>query len=1108
MGVDTSTVQIRIDVVDQNSASTVKGVEQNIQQLGNAGAMTGDKVAAGMDRIHGHSLTALDNVRLLRDDIGIRIPRSMEKAIASSQFLMTGINAIGTGLLAIGAIDIGFRLVEGLKKAYDEYLSVGKAADDYYAEVAKHRGQDFSDTHAIEDTRARIAQVTDEIKRLDGAQRQISAHGFWMNPHVISDMVEAHEYSQAKFDRMKQADDLKARDAGQQHELTLAAIGRDHSSAGLSGEAARNANRDRRLAENEENQKYKAAQDGLLHNTTSSDAGAAERAIDDAKVRADAAGEAKKERLTQEQETMRMQADAREVNLRGEELYMDQRNLLLEQLKAKLIATELAPGEYRKREAAIDEKYENERLKRLDDQRRATEEMQGEAALAGFKGIGRTQAESDLAVGRIRGDRNLDDQTKGDRVAAEQNRLHFEILDQQRQFADEINSLNDSSAEHQVAGFARIRAEGTKQLDDLKRKFDEVYGQINRNAPGGEEAYQKGLGLLHSGQGAIGTSTADQISDLQRKNSEETSQLESQARSKMLSAERQQTAAIETEYEQRLRKFQDQLTQKEISENDYNRRVVASAELRDAEMVENARRAREKMAGEFTSFFHSLDHPTEALKNIGDKVAGQAAAALVQRAQNHFSGNGAVSNTTNPGDFMSSIFDRIAGKPHGAGAPPPLHATSDLAALKAISVATAQVHIQSANLSLGAAGIAGGPPSSSAGGSGSPRSSFNPPMEFPAAARGFGGGESQNVQNVQKVNFSGGGSNAADGGAGSPIGPGISDVEKGFGLVGQVRSIFGGGSGTVGSTNPYDVLAKAQSNVDMPDVQHSTIDGVFGPDGSFSSKGATNANGGMLGGGGIGANAGGAIGGALGLYSAYQGNGGIGGTLSGAASGMEFGMSLGGPVGAALGAVGGAILGAIGFGGKEKARVYDLKTVRPRIGADTMAYQAGSMDYGSAYSDMQSLDAEARKTLDAMGGSARAYYWDTINREIHQAEARLTAEQKAGRSQVTMSAAQFDIGADNIPRDGWAMLHQNERIIPSDQNERITQALEWGGDSSKASSSGQSTMPAQAATMGDIHFHVNAIDSRSVEKFFMQHGHKIRAALNASYAENSGGADA
>lgn len=79
-------------------------------------------------------------------------------------------------------------------------------------------------------------------------------------------------------------------------------------------------------------------------------------------------------------------------------------------------------------------------------------------------------------------------------------------------------------------------------------------------------------------------------------------------------------------------------------------------------------------------------------------------------------------------------------------------------------------------------------------------------------------------------------------------------------------------------------------------------------------------------------------------------------------------------------------------------------------------------------------------------------------------------------------------------------MHEGERVMPSDQNERITRALEGSADST--------TRPAQSGFGGDIHMHFNAIDAKGVAKFFDENKHVMRAKLNASFAENSGGSDA
>jgi hypothetical protein len=346
---------------------------------------------------------------------------------------------------------------------------------------------------------------------------------------------------------------------------------------------------------------------------------------------------------------------------------------------------------------------------------------------------------------------------------------------------------------------------------------------------------------------------------------------------------------------------------------------------------------------------------------------------------------------------------------------------------------------------------------------------------------------------------------------GNPIGTAMGDVNQGIGLGKQAMSIWGGGSGQA---------TPAGANSQYAETQGDPLSGILNADGSFSSSGST--NGGMLGGGGFGANAMGAAGGALGLYSAYEGNGGVGGALSGAMSGMQLGMALGGPVGAGIGAAAGAIVGAFGFGGREKARVYDLKQVRPRIANDTQGYQTGSMDYLAAYSDMQSLDMEAKKTTNAFGRGGQAYYQDTIKKELREAEQKFSAEQRAGRSQFTATAAQYDWGGpiDNFgalgTTSGHGLIHAQQGEFMIEQQAANTHAGALNAINSGATyadmaryyGAESTTMPAQTQSSwgGDIHVH--ALDAKSGVQWLMANKHVIRSAMNASFGENSGGADA
>jgi hypothetical protein len=175
--------------------------------------------------------------------------------------------------------------------------------------------------------------------------------------------------------------------------------------------------------------------------------------------------------------------------------------------------------------------------------------------------------------------------------------------------------------------------------------------------------------------------------------------------------------------------------------------------------------------------------------------------------------------------------------------------------------------------------------------------------------------------------------------------------------------------------------------------------------------------------------------------------------------------------------------------------VWWLKQGRPRLSNDMDSFQQGSMDYLSAYMDMESLKYSASETLKKMGFVGERYYHDTVTGEITSAEGKLSREQKAGRSASTFSAAQYDVGTDAVPRDGMAMIHENERIIPSDQNERITRAIEGG------------SKMAPAAQASDVNLHFHSFDAAGARDLLMQHSATVREALNASNGGYGGESD-
>jgi len=1111
-----TSVQIELMVDEKGAVSgvrafdtAVKGTTGSVRQLGTELGAVGTRAAAagrqgkaGLDQLGAAALGSKEKVRLLSEEIGVHIPRAMQSVIAKSPQVMSAINAIGGAMIGLGAIQIGAmvftQLISGAHKLWEEHLSLTKAAEDYNAEVAKAKMEDFGNTRSIETTMLRINDATEAVKRYN-TEAEKAAHtspsttwrsaanliapgagGLWEAYHQ-RDM--AHGLAGQATDAQRQLDKLnRDQKAEQTHADKKDAIELQHAyDWKLPKEQQITAEQQKQHQLNAEDRAFDANREGKYGNPVAAAAGAATYGVKDRLADARAAQELAElnkkgggDEKSQAEELRRLHEEALESGLRGVALYQAREAAAIEDLKQKGIASAAAVND-------VKAKFANEEMNRLHNEQRETEKIGRQAAMAGMTGIDKTRAEGAKRIADL--DPDLDPAERAKRVAYINQETDQQIAAEKRTLAQEVDAIADQSATHQISGFARINAEATKNLDDLKKKID--YGSDK----------QGGASLLQRGKDAIEKGAADQRAELTHRNAQETAQIEDQARVKSLSAEKQKTAAIQAEYNERLQKYQDELREQEISQEDFNRRVAAAAQERDAEMVEATKEAHEKMAGEFNSLFKSLDHPLKALESMGDKVAGEAAASLVQ----HFQQRGGGGASSSPEGGLLGMFGGFNfGGGHrgtsGADAAAETRSHPLSAAEKTLSIAQARISIGSASFggggstSLFASGSGGfsgatstGSPSFGGGTYGS--------GDF---AGGYSGGAGAGVGAAATPNFAQGGSGPVP----APrnlLGGMLSDVSQGTALFKQGASIFGGGTR---QTTPA-----AAGGDGTAETQGDPLAGKLNADGSFTSAGST--NGGMLGGGGFGANAGGAIGGALGMYSAVKGNGGFGGAAQGAMAGMQLGMALGGPMGAAIGAGAGAIVGAIGFGGREQARVYDLKTIRPHITADQDAYNQGSMSYSDAYQDVTGLEGQSWAVTKKMGPAAHSYWTDTIEPEIKQALGKFTAEQRAGRSQYAAQGASYATGTDYVPATGWNLNHEGERIIPSDQNREITRALNTHAAYQRTMQSGN----AGGSGGGDrtMNLNVHAIDAKGVAQFLDKYKHQIRGAMNDSYAENSGG---
>jgi hypothetical protein len=1159
--------------------ATLKQLNGTLNKTAAAGVNAGRASGRAMHQVKEDGMSAKEGLHLVTEELDLHIPRAFRSLIAESKLAQSAISALGGAIAGIGLAQVGFmvlsQLAEGAQKLYEKYLDVDGAIERFNREAGEAASKKFYEDSGLDQLKEDLVGVNDQ---LDELKKKKEAAGRWdvtageagkmLGSSLLSigtlgavpykysfgvDDAKNQNINQGKQDtsELRILEDAhkknlqKIEDEQRIAEAKAAGIGKARAAQEAENRKAQEdyeyrVARARKLAEIvnrgvEENNKtwygghLKPGDEKYRESVkVSPNAGVAER--DDARMHAGnefKAAQIEEQRATS-QEIRKLQDETRQAELGGIALLEDQR-------AAADREWVIEHGKSAAAIKAIDEKFYAEERKLIEEQRRETEKFVGRAALSQFTGVAKLQQQSVLDIADIRGDKNLDDTAKDQRAAAVKEKLAADIAELQKQYIQQTDELERDAQARSLTGLARIRAEAERTIAAKELAFKTQWGQVSPDSA----EYQKAHQQLNR-QKTIITGSADQQSqEYLRHSLEETEQMEAEAHVKMLSAEKQQTAAIALEYEQRTRKFREELDQQLTSgklslsdmnalQEDYNRKVAAAAEQRDAQLVEAARQAREKMAGEFTRFFRD---PMGAMKEMGQKAAGEMAARMFQQVESRHGGAPGQQQGFSDQWSLGKIFDHVPGlggrnAQNVQNGESEKHRSETLAS-GAFTLAHAEIRVAMANISMPAlaGGITPGAPGATASGAALSSGSTSL-LGMPGT---FGeGGSTTALARVSGPQGMGGsptfsGSTESGGGA-NPFGTALSDIKQGVGVFKQAKSIFGSPKSTIANGGGDDETLGGGGMLDINKVFGSSTTKVTGPSGS---------GGGMLGGGGMMANLGGAAGGAMGLFSAYQGNGGLGGALGGAMSGMELGMAVGGPIGAAVGLVGGAILGAIGFGGREKARVYDLKTVRPRLGDDFHSFQTGAMDYTSAYSDMQSLDTEARKTLGKMGGSAKAYYWDTINKEIHQAEAKLTAEEKAGRSGQTMSAAQYHQGGwtggfgsmATGPDSGWAHMREGEFVVHEQAAVTHAGALEairagashsdmaryYGLDSS-AQGYRMAMQPSGAGggsgRTQNITVPIQAIDTKDFVQRIHDVKHHVRAAVNSSYAENSGGSDA
>lgn len=1088
---DSSSVQITINVVDANSGEVINRVTKSLNALGDAGAGGGRRMAVGlkeageagtkagqkigeaMKEAGGHITTSLDSVRLLSQEFGLRMPRALESMAARIPAVTNAINGMLGALAGVAIAEILVRAGIEVYHLYEKWLDTNKAVDDYINKAAEASQQKLFDSSSFDSTIGYLRQANTQIDRLAAKKKE------WGNASLLDKIFLPHSTAprfttnddKALAQAMEVSDRESLMNLRQSHELMLKNIDAHEklskASANSSGAIAieRAAARQRdsenlsyvKAVEHANAEIYRRAHErdpkkypGTY--TPSPDAGRQEFSA--AENNADVSSRAQSIELAfkEQVDLMHLKNQADQEGLQGEKLLQAQRVAAIEDLSARYKNQTEHNRQYAAEEAEINRRYDNEESTRL---RQQTDELKRRIALESQRGLtglsandarakaAKDQVDRDLASGKFYGNRDQQRDYASGLKRAIDAGNNSDTEKLQQQFNDRLAQMDASRSDRYASESQRITIAAQRSVQEITRAWREMYGQLGAMDQRRVQSYQ----ALQDEIGKINADAAQQRMEARQRLEDQTQRAEEAAARYGQNPEQERTQAILDQYSDRYRQLEE-LRQHDAENADlYRRQEIAAEQEKNGRLIDLQRQMRDRLAGHLRGYF---DHPMEALKRQGEEAASKIAAGFLLKLQpNGLGGYG----DAGIGGRHGGIFGGLGALVHPNAARNSVTASSSV-----MSATTATIYVQNATLAGG--GIGGGFSSGSGSGIGSTIASIG------GGAGGFGGITST----------------GAAGAGGSSISSTLSS------LPGMSKSVA--------------ELGKEMGIGKMPNV--SQLGSKLGG-GKLGSILGSSTTAGLAGGG-------------LGLFSAYKSNGGFGGALGGAFSGAKIGMIVGGPAGAAIGAVAGGIMGAFGFGGRTKAEQYDKHQVQKRIKDDLQSYEAGAMDYQTAFDDMDALSREAKMTTRQWGSGGKGYYNDHIKGEITAAQTRLTNEQKAGRSEFGMTAAQFHNGGfisgfgslATSNDEGWIHAQRGEMVMHQQAaatHSSALQAMLGGASHADMAAYYGATKRAAAPSGSSVNLVFNSHDAKGAYQLFMDNKHHVRAALNASYAENSGGAD-
>ena len=1108
-------------------------------------------------------------------ELGLNMGYSLRRFLADSPAVMTALRGLEAGFVALGVIDIGIEAIAGVEKLYEKWFDVSKAVDEYQEKAAEAATQKLFDSGSLETGISLLKQAQGEVDRLNQKKEVAGANnpggGFFQYAQYVPSGSNyegftpppTHPTFSSKDDEAL-AQAQKNRDTALEHTQSLSSEFAEkrlrgeeaYDSAALKGYDAINARQRDGAALAQQHLAFTKEQEQMLQKIDEDtyalqkaqgireedrikvyhadpNAGNAEYDSEVERLRQQASGQRVALSRQENDQIIQMQNAAIDAGVRGEALYDEQRQQAIDAVTRKFQQSEVSKQGALKETQAIDMKFHNEKMQRLQDEQYATLKIEQEAQQSGLKGIPRIQAETqsrvaDLTQNPANAGLSQDDVQKR-RVAYEQEGDQ-QTAEAHQQFNDKIAQMNASLDSQMTSGMARIAEQEKQALTERAKVYSDFYGDDQNKWAGYQDDKLR-----------IEQNADRERQQYSRQINEQISQTEAQAARLTLPPWQAAQQQIADEYAQRLQKVRTEVQQHVITEEQGAREVNAAWQLANAQMQRQAEQSRDQIAGQLEQLFSD---PSKYMQNRAKQMMMDIIANWVQQLEQSnprmqgILGGLLGQNKMGVGSPRQGIMDMFGahraqpmseslGMPQldaagstltSAGMTLSSSGTMLMNAAQQISVAASQMGVGNPMASGGFGGLGG-----SGGGWTGLQSSGS--MGMPSYW-GSGGTSDMGAAGLGGGSMSGGlggayslASTVSPGGAGSTAAGVIGGIQQAMQLSSTLTQAFHPGGAPM--LNPSGAFQPS----DAAPTNGAGVMGTLPDSGSATSSQAqaSGSTGGVAGAFGM---AGGLISGGMGLFSAFeQGNnsktfaGGLMGMATGAMSGAMLGTMFMPGIGTAIGAAAGAMVGLLGdiFGdhGRSKAKKYNINQIIPQLQQAMDGFSFGGSSYDSATAGINSLQGQAQQQTKQWGSGAWDYYKQVMIPEFQNAQQQVDREGAAGRSNVKMSAAQFDSGGvitsfgdmSTGPFSGFIHARMGERVMNPMASMTHASTLDAMNAGSAALSMMRRSAPLGGGGGGGqpLHVHIHTLDTKTMDHWARHGGAAwMREQINQASARYSG----